>query len=156
MLKKRMKEPLRIPYVPRWKGPIEGHAVNVAKSFYPKLCAFHEFDDLLQEAFLIYMKIKNTYPYIDNRAWFMSLFSVSLRNRMIGLIEHRATRYNFIEDATEIEEPSREDNTLLGIMLKELPQEAQDLLVELVGTSQRKARSAYRRLSEMFPAVAAT
>lgn len=144
----------RIPYVPRWVGPIEGHAVNVSKSFFSQLCAFYEFDDLLQEAYIVFMKCKRAYPKVDNRAWFMGIFKNALRNRMIGLLEHRATRYNFIEDVTDIEEPVKDDNTFLGIVLRELPCDVQELLATFVGSSEQKSRAAYRKLCKMFPEAA--
>ncbi len=76
-----------IPFTPRWQGPVEGHAVNVVKSFFPKLCADNEFDDLMQEAYIVFMRCSKRYKNTANMnpAWFMSLFRNSLRNRLINL-----------------------------------------------------------------------
>lgn len=151
MIKKKTAK--RIPYVPRWAGPIEGHAVNVIKSFFPRLCAEHEFCDLLQEAYIIFMKCKNAYGgKVDNRAWFMALFSRSLTNRMIGLLD-RSGRYIFIEDEPEIDEPVKEDLTFLGLDLKERLKYL--MQSQLVRRSEHKARAAARELCKMFPEVAA-
>ena len=113
-----------IKYVPRWPGPIEGHAVNTAKHFYGALHPWHEFDDLLQEAYIVFMRCKRAYgSTVDNPAWFMSLFSNSLRNRFLNMIKH-GPRYNFIED-TNLTSPNAETNEdadgYLNLLLKELP-----------------------------------
>ncbi len=88
----------KIPFRPIWPGPIEGHAINTIRHYYQQLHPWHEFDDLLQEAYIVFFKCKRAYSgRVDNAAWFMSLFSHSLRNRLINLIRH-GPRYNFIED----------------------------------------------------------
>jgi len=113
----------RIKYVPRWPGPIEGHAVNTAKHFYGTLHPWHEFDDLLQEAYIVFMRCKNAYgDTVDNPAWFMSLFSNSLRNRFINLIKH-GPRYNFTEDMelTDYTQSGLADDGYLRCLLEELP-----------------------------------
>lgn len=76
-----------IPFTPRWRGPIEGHAVNTVRSFFPKLCADHEFDDLMQEGYIVFMRCSTRYKNTANMnpAWFMSLFRNSLRNKLINL-----------------------------------------------------------------------
>lgn len=77
----------KIKFTPRWQGAIEGHAVNTVKSFFSKLCADHEFDDLMQEAYIVFMRCglryKNTVDM--NPAWFMALFRNSLRNKLINM-----------------------------------------------------------------------
>lgn len=77
----------KIKFTPRWRGAIEGHAVNTVKSFFPKLCADHEFDDLMQEAYIVFMKCSERYKATVemNPAWFMSLFRNSLRNKLINM-----------------------------------------------------------------------
>lgn len=136
----------RIPYVARYPGPIEGHAINLAKKFYPKLCAYYDFDDLLQDAYEKFMEVKAKYPHVDNRAWFMSLFSRSFHNHLVGLLQHRSTRYDFIEDSpTEIDEPATVDLSLFSIMLKELPKEIQDLLAIFAGEASTKQQPKGRR-----------
>ena len=76
----------KIKFTPRWEGAIKGHAVNTVKSFFPKLCADHEFDDLMQEAYIVFLKCSRRYrDTVDNPAWFMSLFRNSLRNKLINM-----------------------------------------------------------------------
>lgn len=119
-----MKSSPRIKYVARWPGPIEGHAVNTVKHYYGILHPWHEFDDLLQEAYIVFMRCKRAYAEtVDNPAWFMSLFSNSLRNRFINLIRH-GPRYNFIEDTEMALADSRHmfnEEGYLQCLLQEVP-----------------------------------
>lgn len=114
----------KIPFRPIWPGPIEGHAINTVRYYYGRLNAWHEFDDLLQEAYIVFIKCKRAYgSKVDNPAWFMSLFSNSLRNRFINLIRH-GPRYNFIEDleAINIEATGDlENDGYLRCLLEDLP-----------------------------------
>ena len=77
----------KIKFTTRWRGPIQGHAVNTVKSFFPKLCVDHEFDDLMQEAYIVFMRCSSRYKdtVVMNPAWFMSLYRNSLRNKLINM-----------------------------------------------------------------------
>lgn len=75
----------RIKFTARWPGAIEGRAVNLVKRHFSRLCAEHEFDDLMQEAYLVFMRVKARYPQCDRPEWFMSLFQVSLTNHLLNL-----------------------------------------------------------------------
>ena len=113
-----------IPFRPIWPGSIEGHAVNTVRYYYGKLHPWHEFDDLLQEAYIVFIKCSRAYAgKVDNPAWFMSLFSHSLRNRFINLIRH-GPRYNFIEDLESLTPEAANDlndDGYLRCLLQELP-----------------------------------
>lgn len=136
-------------FVPRWQGAIHGHAVNVCRSFFPKLCVFHEFDDLLQESYLVFMKCSRTYGNkVDNDAWFMALFTRMLHNRMIGLLQHRATRYSFIEDDENATEVGRDDDTLQRLVIKELPAKVRMCLRLIADTGDKKA---LKTLQKLYP-----
>lgn len=115
----------KIPFRPIWPGSIEGHAVNTVRHYYGRLNAWHEFDDLLQEAYIVFLKCKRAYSgTVDNPAWFMSLFSNSLRNRFSNLVRH-GPRYNFIEDLESINTEAAgvylENTGYLNCLLEELP-----------------------------------
>lgn len=92
------KNPLpQARFIPRWSGPIEGYAVNAIRRAYPTLSPEYEFEDLLQEAYIKYMKCVRTYRgRVDNAAWFMALYKCSLNNHLVGLVQ-RCSRYNFLE-----------------------------------------------------------
>lgn len=104
-----------LKFVPRWPGAIHGHAVNSVKSFYPNLCAEHEFDDLMQEAYYIFLKCKRKYfdrpnfkyAKVNSAPWFMSLFSRALRNQLIAV--QSKCRYKLNVDIDSIVDHSKFD-----------------------------------------------
>ena len=123
----------KLPYLPRFAGAFQGRAYNVAKAMYPKL-AFKglEFDDLLQEAALVFFACRAKYQgKVDNPAWFMALFCRSLHNRFVDL-----QRSNFpyipFDEAEGIEEPaSEQDAGFVWRELCELPADIRDMLGQL-------------------------
>lgn len=141
-----------IPFVPRWSGAVQGHAINTTKRFYPRLAAYHEFDDLLQESYLVFLRCKrryhgkpsSNYGAVDNPAWFMSLFSRALSNQFLKLIS-ATPRYNLLEDYSDDSslEPigEVENSGYFAQMLSELPAE----ILELVRSAALSADQSVRR-----------
>ena len=116
-----------IKFVPRWNGPIHGHAINTIRRYLPSLIAWHEFEDLLQEAYIVYMKCSRAYTgKVDTPQWFMSLFSRSLENKLINMVKH-GPRYNFIEDSefaqAALNKTYSDDMAEIRILIQELPRE---------------------------------
>lgn len=132
--RKRMKGPVKLSFVPRWNAAIEGHAVNLVRKFYPKLAAEHEFDDLLQEAYIVFMRCKERYAgKVDNPRWFMALFSRSLFNRLMDLSKRCGTYISIeaLEDA--FPEPATEyDEAYFACLLRELPKEFRQLVDKVI------------------------
>lgn len=68
---------------PEWKGPIEGFVVNTIKRNFWRLKKSYQFEDLFQEAYLLFLELEKRYSgKVDNPRWFMSLYSRSLINRI--------------------------------------------------------------------------
>lgn len=73
-----------VKYTPRW--PVfQGHTVQVVKQWYPALCAEYEFDDLMQEAFLVFARVRDKYPHINNGRWFNAFYTLALRNKFLNM-----------------------------------------------------------------------
>jgi hypothetical protein len=146
----------RIKYTPRWPGSIQGHAINTVRSFYPALSAEYEFDDLMQEAYIVFMKVKKAFRDTEdnpcNPKWFMSLFSRSLHNKLIN-IKALSGRYSSIELMHDDDEPrSNADENFLRLILQELPTEVQQLIDVFCFSNDVKAsRAAYTKLRQMYP-----
>lgn len=140
-----------VPFVPRWVGPIQGHAINQARRFYPQLAAHFEFEDLLQESYIVFLRCKRRYHgKVDNPAWFMSLFKTALHNQFLKLISSRPG-YNLIEDYAEdsIREPvgDTENSGFLSHLLSQLPVEILQLLRDAtLSTHEQLQRRAIRKL----------
>lgn len=73
-------------FLPQWHGPIEGYAKNQIRHLLPRVRHFTEYDDLLQEAFEVYLFCRMRYTTVDNAAWFMSLFKRVLYSRHAKLV----------------------------------------------------------------------
>ena len=92
-----MKPRPKIKFLPQWKGPIEGYTINTIKSYYPRLQSAHEFEDLIQEAYLKFMQCCRHYTgKVDNGAWFMALYKRALTNQFNNMLEKNG-RYSFID-----------------------------------------------------------
>lgn len=143
-----------IKYTPRFPGAIQGHAVNTVRKFFPKLSAEHEFDDLMQEAYIIFMRCKSRYgATVDNPAWFMSLFSRSLHNKLINMAEVSG-RYISLELLEAKDEPASElDEGYLRRVLQELPSRVRRQVGIFLNGSETESREAYRRLRKLYPNV---
>lgn len=88
-----MRKRKAFPFVPRWHGEISGWAVRAIVKNFASLSADYEFEDLMQEAYLVYMRCKDRYgSSVDNAAWFMALFKVSLRNHLWQMAERSGRR----------------------------------------------------------------
>jgi hypothetical protein len=72
-------------YVPEFKGPIEGWIVNYLKANLWRVARTMEFDDCLQEAHLVFLRVQRTYPDVVDPPHFMALFKTSWTRRFADL-----------------------------------------------------------------------
>lgn len=123
---------MKIQFVPRWPGSINGRAVNLCRQFYSSLAAHYEMEDLLQEAYIVFMRCKGRFQIGGGPALFMAFFSVALANKLRSMITC-CPRYIFIDDADQIQpaEPVQDDLAFLLCVLREVPSEITDLLCAL-------------------------
>lgn len=72
----------RLTWVEKWEGKVE----NWAKSFINKnqwRCdEIHSREDLLQDAYLVYLKISDKYPRVARESHFMALYCRALSNQL--------------------------------------------------------------------------
>lgn len=153
----------RIKFTPRWPGAIEGHAVNAVRKWFPALCAEHEFDDLLQEAWVVFHRCKERYPNIDNPKWFMAVFRTSLQNRLMNMAARCGRMISLdASPSLPVEEPSvapieERGPGLLGLneivarVLREVPEEARGFVLAIFFGPEAEGREAYRKLRVFLP-----
>lgn len=66
-----------MPYSPEWSGPIEGWTVNfVAKNLW-KVARTQQRDDVMQEAYEVFMRVCRRYPEVEDAPHFMALYKTS-------------------------------------------------------------------------------
>ena len=73
--------PFNKSFIPKWRGPVEGYAVNQIRKLLPRVNHSHDPDDLYQIAFEVYLFCKQRYKAVDNPAWFMALYKRCLFTR---------------------------------------------------------------------------
>lgn len=144
----------RIPFQPRWPGAIEGHSVNSIKKWFPRLCAEYEFDDLLQEAYIVFMRCKSR-SKADNPAWFMAFYSRALNNRLNNLAA-KCGRTISLEVADAPEPAGHADDGFMAVVLAELPIAVKRLVHTALFEPGAAGRDAYRKLEScrrLYPAL---
>lgn len=77
--------PDREPYVPEFKGPIEGWVVNFLTKNLWRVSRTMDRDDCMQEAQLVFLRVKRTYPNVTDAPHFMALFKTSWTRRFDDL-----------------------------------------------------------------------
>lgn len=118
-------------FIPRWPGAINGRAVNLCRQFYPKLAAHEGMDDLLQEAYIVFMRCKDRFYFDGTPQLFMAFFSRALQNKLCSMIK-AVPRYILLDDTDLVRsEPLQDDLGYLLCVLREMPREIIDLLATL-------------------------
>lgn len=77
-------------FVPEFKGPIEGWVVNYLKGNAWRVARTMEFDDCMQEAHLVFLRVARTYPDVTDPPHFMALFKTSWERRFVDLVREDA------------------------------------------------------------------
>lgn len=72
-------------YNPVFEGPIEGYVVKYLKNNGWKLRALMDYEDMLQEAKLLFLMLKGRYSEMDTPQHFMAIFKTSWNNHVIDL-----------------------------------------------------------------------
>lgn len=77
----------------QWKGSIEGWVVNYLSANAWRTQPEHDFDDLLQEAYILFMVCQERYTHVTEERHFFSLFRRALTNRVNDLSVVRSKRH---------------------------------------------------------------
>lgn len=72
-------------FVPVYEGPIEGWVVNYLKKNFWRVKNAMEYEDLMGEAYLLFLELGKRYTDIDNPKWFMAMFQRCFMNRIADL-----------------------------------------------------------------------
>ena len=68
-------------YNPMWTGPLEGYVKNHLHKNYWKVESHMEYQDTLQEAYLLFLKLKEKYSTVETPQHFMALYKTSWANK---------------------------------------------------------------------------
>lgn len=124
---------------------------NAVRSWYPRFADQMEFEDLVNEAWCVFLKCQRRYAgVVDNPKWFMAIFVISLRRRFYSLLGHNPAYISYEEVTAEHDEPGTEgDAGYAWRVLKELPADMQELLSVLALGDDRVIPTLWRRLREL-------
>lgn len=90
MPQKRHRE--RLTFKPKWEGPVRGWTKKfIARNMW-RCDAIYDFNDHLNDCYLIFMKIAEYYPRVVEERHFMALYKTSVINAM-----HDKSRYRRIQ-----------------------------------------------------------
>ena len=120
-------------YSPKFEGPIMGYVANSLTGHVWKVAPLYDRDDLMQEAYLVFLRCASKYPALDEGKHFMALFKTAWSNHMI-LLARKATKNRFTVSEAQLdrddgsewrrEAPGDLDNEgLLRTMVRQAPSE---------------------------------
>lgn len=101
------RERQSLSWTPVWEGPTKAWAISFISKNRWRCDRIHEFDDLIQDAYLTFLRICIKYPRVIGQANFMALFRSAMSNEM-----HDRARY--IKRKHEVHEDTSVDPTELG------------------------------------------
>lgn len=109
-------------YRPVWEGAIEDHARKQARRHEWRVAPQWGYDDLIQEAFLLFCKLSDRYVRVNNAKHFMRLFSTAF-SRMITDLSRTRTKHREISVSLVHEEalPSKRDD--FGTLIRRMDEE---------------------------------
>lgn len=91
------RKKLRERYWPKWTRELEGYAYNAIRRRWPRLAPWYEWEDVMQEAYLVFLLCANRYGgAVDNPAWFMALYKTAWSRRLTDLAK-RIPLYSLFE-----------------------------------------------------------
>ena len=130
MQQKRLRSKLN--WTPKWEGPIRAWSCNFISRNKWRCDPINDFEDLLQDAYLIYLKIVEAYPSVTEPQIFMGLFKMAMTNNM-----HDNARYvkrkRVVHEETSVDAPELAtgrigevtNNGYVSALLAEAPEELQ-------------------------------
>ncbi len=143
---------LHIVWRAEWDGVFEGWTAKFIRRNKWRCDSIDEFDDLMQDAKVIFSRLRHKYPKVVEPKHFMSLYQISIRNYFHDKSRYvRRKRAAGIVDAT-YEDASRtvsyfdrrmSDLTNPGYMkalIEEMPDELKLVLSTLTHTTRRRLR----------------
>lgn len=137
----------QLKFFPRFNRAVHGHSLRVIRRYMPALGGYYEFQDLFQEAYLVFLRCRTRYQHVDNGAWFMSLYQSALHNSLRKMISS-IPRYSTGRDPRDLLETfvSEAGTVEQAVDVLRLPAEVKEMLGVLMSpTSTRRQEKVARR-----------
>lgn len=130
-------------YLPRFKGPIEGWTVNYTHSQFWRIESLLEWEDVMQEAYIVFMRVSAKYPTTDTPQHFMALYKRAWANHITDL-SNEATQHRRMVRMSDDDEVAGvfefageiENDGILGIKLAQAPDDVRKVLTLMLTAPQ--------------------
>jgi len=96
-------------YVPTFTGPIEGWTVNYSKLNFWRVNGSMEWSDVMQEAYLVFLRCVGKYPDLETPQQFMALYKMAWFNAFTDFA-HADTRLRLMVSETTLTQEGEEIN----------------------------------------------
>lgn len=124
---------------PRFNGPIEGYVVNQLRSNFWRVERSMEREDVLQEAYIVFLRVQAKYPDVEMGPHFMALFKIAWHNqfteftnedtKLRALVAMPTHRGEDGDDGAEVEQLGSLDmDGALGVAIEQAPSEVKAVL----------------------------
>lgn len=143
-----MRQRADLGWLPQWEGPVKGWARKFLLKNRWRCDPILELDDLLQDAYLQYLKVVNQYPSVREPAHFMALFQTTLRNEVNVWAKSIKDRRGVTVDA-EADVPEFTNWGYVAALLAEAPEELK-LTLNVFTNDQKVAELRYEPKRKRF------
>jgi hypothetical protein len=149
----RAKRARAVPWSPTWQGPVQQWSAKFIKNNKWRCDRVFDFEDLLQEAQIIFYRLTVKYPRVVEPRIFMGLYKVALSNWFHDRAAYMKRHGQAVDVGVDpmelcIDHSGEGHMGLLSILLEEAPQElrlALALLAENPETLRTETRTAGQR-----------
>ena len=134
-------------YNPVWSKEIEGYTCNFMKKNFWRVQAHMEYTDAMQEAKLLFLKLKHKYGSMDTPQHFMAIYKVSLVNEFNEIAIRDGKYRNEVSDSQILDTEDfnyadimmnvtgdTDNEGMLRIMVQQAPSEVKQVLKLFVDT----------------------
>lgn len=131
-------------YTPEFKGKIEGWTVNYLKREFWRVEAIMEWQDVLQEAYIVFMRCAAKYPHMDTPQHFMALYKRAWTNEFNDLSSEATKLRALVPDVREVDSEETpmeaagelENEGYLRILVSQAPDEVRSVLCLMLNAPQ--------------------
>lgn len=128
---------INLPKQPEWDNIWQGWTTKFISKNKWKCDDTYDFEDHMQDAYMVFLRVKSAYPAITEVRHLMSLYQTALRNEFIDKAQQKRQKYKMEvslesvvgEDLRLIDTLGESNNEgYLRVLISELPTELQALL----------------------------
>lgn len=133
-------------YRPMFRGPIEGWTVNYTHPLFWRVENIMEWKDVLQEAYIVFLRCQAKYPVMDTAQHFMSLYKtawtrhfIDMTNTATALRQMVPHKYDLDdgEDMVSAEPVGDTDNDgAVSILVAQAPEEVRRVITLMLNAPQ--------------------